>query len=103
MPATLRSRSVLLALALQAASAAPTSDLVYRDEELGNFTTASCADAPSCGTAMSSYAGVSAFSNGAEQCTGSSCSSYGTYGSQYQCVELAQRFFAKKYGTTPIW
>lgn len=52
---------------------------------------------------MASYNGIAAKSNGANQCTGNSCGGYGTYGSQYQCVELAQRYFAKQYGTTPIW
>lgn len=75
-----------------------TEHMVY-----GNYTVGSCADAPSCGTAMTSFNGVSAKSNGGNQCTGNSCGGYGTYGSQYQCVELAQRYFGQLYGTTPIW
>lgn len=75
---------------------------VYPDE-MGNFTLGSCSGAPSCGTTMASFNGVAAKSNGANQCTGNSCGGYGTYGSQYQCVELAQRYFGQLYGTTPIW
>eukprot|EP00008_Paramoeba_atlantica_P003076 CAMPEP_0201488136 /NCGR_PEP_ID=MMETSP0151_2-20130828/17171_1 /ASSEMBLY_ACC=CAM_ASM_000257 /TAXON_ID=200890 /ORGANISM="Paramoeba atlantica, Strain 621/1 / CCAP 1560/9" /LENGTH=130 /DNA_ID=CAMNT_0047873367 /DNA_START=138 /DNA_END=530 /DNA_ORIENTATION=+ len=52
---------------------------------------------------MTSFNGVSAYSNGADDCTGYSCSGYGTYGYEYQCVELAQRYFAEKYGTPNIW
>ena len=72
-------------------------------ETFGNYSLGSCSGAPSCGSAMASYNGISALSNGADQCTGNSCGGYGTYGSQYQCVELAQRYFGEKYGTTPIW
>ena len=63
----------------------------------------SCSPAKSCGTTMSSFNGVAAYSNGADQCSGYSCNGYGTYGYRYQCVELAQRYFAIKYGITPIW
>eukprot|EP00602_Paraphysomonas_sp_CaronLab_P007366 CAMPEP_0185036518 /NCGR_PEP_ID=MMETSP1103-20130426/29619_1 /TAXON_ID=36769 /ORGANISM="Paraphysomonas bandaiensis, Strain Caron Lab Isolate" /LENGTH=240 /DNA_ID=CAMNT_0027574077 /DNA_START=248 /DNA_END=970 /DNA_ORIENTATION=- len=52
---------------------------------------------------MATYNGIPAKSNGANQCTGNSCAGYGTYGYQYQCVELAQRYFGELYGTTPIW
>lgn len=79
-----------------------TSLYIY-PPKMGNYSRSSCGDAPSCGTTMASYNGVSAYSNGANQCTGNSCGGYGTYGYQYQCVELAQRYFAEKYGTTPIW
>lgn len=34
---------------------------------------------------------------------GYSCAGYGSYGYEYQCVELAQRYFAQLYGTVPIW
>ena len=72
-------------------------------EIFGNVSLSSCGDAPSCGTTMATFNGISAKSNGGKQCTGNSCSSYGTYGYQYQCVELAQRYFGEKFGTTPIW
>ena len=72
-------------------------------ERIGNYTLGSCGDAPSCGTKMATFNGIAAKSNGANQCTGNSCGGYGTYGSKYQCVELAQRYFGELYGTTPIW
>mmetsp|Transcript_1197 Transcript_1197/g.1948 ORF Transcript_1197/g.1948 Transcript_1197/m.1948 type:complete len:205 (+) Transcript_1197:50-664(+) len=80
-----------------------SQDLFIYPETFGNYSLSSCGDAPSCGTKLASYKNINAFSNGKNQCTGNSCSGYGTYGYKYQCVELAQRFFAKKYGTTPIW
>ncbi len=79
------------------------NDLLYEDHEMGQYNLTSCSDAPSCGTTMSSYNGIAAKSNGANQCTGNSCGSYGTYGSHYQCVELAQRYMGELHGTTPIW
>ena len=62
-----------------------------------------CSNPLPCGQVMTSFNGVSAYSNGADDCTGYSCSGYGTYGYEYQCVELAQRYFAEKYGTPNIW
>jgi len=52
---------------------------------------------------MSSFNGVSAKSNGVDQCTGSCCGGSGSTGCFYQCVELAQRYFHEKFGITPIW
>jgi surface antigen len=52
---------------------------------------------------MASYNGVPAKSNGVDQCTGTSCGGYGTYGYQYQCVEYAQRYMSTQHGITPIW
>eukprot|EP01094_Clydonella_sp_ATCC50884_P024306 TRINITY_DN6058_c0_g1_i1.p1 TRINITY_DN6058_c0_g1~~TRINITY_DN6058_c0_g1_i1.p1 ORF type:complete len:314 (-),score=63.02 TRINITY_DN6058_c0_g1_i1:220-1140(-) len=68
---------------------------------LGHSRT-SCA-APACGTALQTFNGVTAYSNGANQCSGYSCAGYGTYGYQYQCVELAQRYFSTLFGTPAIW
>jgi hypothetical protein len=76
---------------------------VYKDGEMGRYNLTSCADAPGCGTELTSFNGVAAYSNGADQCTGNSCAENGTYGYEYQCVELAQRYFAQKFGTTAIW
>jgi surface antigen len=76
---------------------------IYSDSDLGIFNTTSCSGAPSCGSAMSSYNGVSAKSNGVDQCTGSCCGGSGSTGCYYQCVELAQRYFHEKYGITPNW
>ena len=62
-----------------------------------------CSGAPACGTVLASYNNIPAYSNGALQCSGNSCNGYGTYGYQYQCVELAQRYFSIMYGTAAIW
>lgn len=70
---------------------------------MGNHSLKSCGGAPPCGETMATFNGIPAKSNGGNQCTGNSCGGYGTYGSQYQCVELAQRYFGELYGTTPIW
>jgi surface antigen len=52
----------------------------------------------SCGAALASFDGTTAYSNGANTGTGYSCAGVGTYGYQYQCVELAMRHFSKKWG-----
>lgn len=77
--------------------------IIYEAAEMGIYNTTSCSSAPSCGTTMASFNGVAAKSNGAEQCTGSSCGGYGDYGYHYQCVELAQRYFGTQFGITAIW
>jgi hypothetical protein len=90
-------------LALACFATVDCREYSYADSELGGYNLTSCSGASSCGTAMASYNGVSAYSNGADQCTGDSCGAYGTYGYQYQCVELAQRYMSVKHGITPIW
>lgn len=77
--------------------------LIYSSQDMGIYNTTSCSSAPSCGTTMATFNGIAAKSNGVNQCTGSSCGGYGTYGYHYQCVELAQRYFGEKHGTTAIW
>jgi len=72
-------------------------------EGIKNSQRTTCSGAASCGSVMASYNGISAYSNGVDQCSGYSCAGYGTYGYQYQCVELAQRYFAIKYNTAAIW
>jgi surface antigen len=52
---------------------------------------------------MTTYDGVSAKSNGYDQCTGNCCGGHITTGCAYQCVELAQRWMNVKHGITPIW
>jgi surface antigen len=52
---------------------------------------------------MTSYNGISAKSNGKDQCTGECCGGHISTGCAYQCVELAQRYFHEKFGITPIW
>ena len=46
---------------------------------------------------------TSSYSNGANEGTGNSCAGSGTYGSKYQCVELAQRYYAVRWGFPNIW
>ncbi len=100
--------AVAIAVTVTAASAGGrtangTEAVSYRDGLLALQPRTSCSPAKSCGTTMSTFNGVAAYSNGPDQCTGNSCNGYGTYGYRYQCVELAQRYFAIKYGITPIW
>jgi surface antigen len=77
--------------------------VVYANHEMGKYNLTSCSGAPSCGVAMSSYNGVSAKSNGQDQCTGECCGGSISTGCAYQCVELAQRYMNEKHGITPIW
>jgi surface antigen len=78
-------------------------NLFIYPETFGDYNLTACSSAPSCGTVMTTFNGVSARSNGPNQCTGNSCGGWGTYGYQYQCVELAQRYFGTLYGTAPVW
>ena len=75
----------------------------YTAETLPGFNLTSCSGAPSCGSTLSSFNGIDAKSNGHDQCTGSCCGGSISTGCAYQCVELAQRYFSKKYGITKIW
>lgn len=43
--------------------------------------------------------GVAVYSNGGDLDNG--C--LGTYGVPYQCVELVQRYFARRWGYPPVW
>ncbi len=49
---------------------------------------------PTCGTALASYSGTVAHSNGSDTGTGTSCGS----GNRYQCVELVMRYFSGHFG-----
>jgi surface antigen len=55
------------------------------------------------GTTMATYNGVHAKSNGQNQCSGNSCASHVDTGSQYQCVELAQRYMHQIHGIAANW
>lgn len=48
---------------------------------------------PACGSALASWNGSTAYSNGPNTGTGYSCGGGGKYGLQYQCVELVMRHF----------
>jgi surface antigen len=56
------------------------------------------ASMPACGTALASFNGTTAYSNGANTGTGVSCGGTGSYGYRYQCVELVMRHFQTKWG-----
>ena len=81
------------------------NSFIYTNDELVmmNLNTTSCSGAPACGKTMSSYNGVSAYSNGGDQCTGECCGGSISTGCAYQCVELAQRYMHLKHGITSIW
>ena len=53
---------------------------------------------PACGTALASFDGTTAYSNGPYTSTGSSCAGAGTYGLRYQCPELVMRHFKTHWG-----
>lgn len=53
---------------------------------------------PACGTALAAWNGTTAYSNGNNTGTGISCAGVGSYGYQYQCVELVMRHFIKSWG-----
>jgi surface antigen len=69
------------------------------DDVDGNYPLeAQKADMPACGTAIGSYDGTIAHSNGKNTGTGYSCNGVGEYGLQYQCVELVMRHFKTHWG-----
>ncbi|HYO67775.1 MAG TPA: CHAP domain-containing protein [Archangium sp.] len=54
-----------------------------------------------CGTVLASLDGVAVYSNGNQQATGYNCvSTAGSYGSRYQCVEFARRYWAVAQGNS---
>lgn len=55
-------------------------------------------EAAACGTVLTSWNGTNVYSNGGNTGTGYSCAGVGTYGYQYQCVELVMRHFKTKWG-----
>jgi surface antigen len=73
-------------------SSEPTSEDVNPSRQEQSLTM------PACGTVLATYNGTSAKSNAGYTGTGSSCAGSGTYGLQYQCVELVMRHFTTKWG-----
>jgi len=77
-------------------------------EEMENQTAEAAADEISsteqqaycaaCGATLASLDGVAVYSNGSYQGTGTSCTSAGSYGSRYQCVEFARRYWKLAQG-----
>jgi len=53
---------------------------------------------PACNTALATWDGTTAYSNGSDTGTGNSCAGTGSYGYKYQCVELVMRHFTTKWG-----
>ena len=53
---------------------------------------------PACHTALASFDGTTAYSNGPYTGTGTSCGAVVASGYQYQCVELVMRHFMRKWG-----
>ena len=51
-----------------------------------------------CGTVLGAFDGTNAFSNGDDTGSGYSCAGAGTYGLQYQCVELVMRHWKTHWG-----
>ena len=56
------------------------------------------ASMPACHTALASFDGTTAYSNGPYTGTGTSCGGVVASGYQYQCVELVMRHFTRKWG-----
>ena len=72
-------------------------------EVFGNYTIKDLRGAPPCGTELSSFNGIAAYSNGDNQGTGDSCLGWSSTGLDYQCVEYTQRYFNALYGVAPVW
>jgi surface antigen len=82
-------RAVLLLPLLLSCSVPIDQDSIGRIEQAWT--------APPCGSVMASWDGTAAKSNGACTASGCSCGGVGTYGLQYQCVELVMRHFTTKW------
>ena len=76
---------------------------VEEREVIGNYTLPQLQAAPPCGTVMSSFNGIDAYSNGDNQGTGDSCADWSSTGLQFQCVEYTQRYFNALHGLAPVW
>lgn len=87
----------LLAWAGGAGSCGPALDEPLPGEAV-NETAYWAMSMPACGSVLQSWNGTAAYSNGANTGTGDSCAGWGTYGLQYQCVELVMRHFRKNWG-----
>lgn len=71
------------------------------DEEPGDVAVneaQALANPPLCGTALASYDGTTAFSNGRFTGRGQSCGGVGPSGLRYQCVELVMRHALSHWG-----
>ncbi|MCK5797413.1 MAG: CHAP domain-containing protein [Deltaproteobacteria bacterium] len=53
---------------------------------------------PPCGTVLTAFQGVAAYSNGPNTSTGASCGGTASTGLRYQCPEVVMRYFTEKFG-----
>ncbi len=68
------------------------------DTSASNPSASEALTMPACGTALGTFDGTTAYSNGANTGTGVSCAGGGSYGLRYQCVELVMRHFKTHWG-----
>lgn len=93
----------LLALGACAPTTELDADLEDTDENESEKSAKLSSYAP-CGTPLAEVDGVWAYSNGDDTTTGDSCAGSTAVGAlAYQCVELAQRYFATVFGTAALW
>jgi surface antigen len=85
-------------ISLLAGGCAATSTDLDDDEEMYPDIGETKGGLSQCGTALISWNGTTAYSNGANTGTGYSCAGAGDYGLRYQCVELVMRHFKKSWG-----
>lgn len=96
--AVLRLAPVAAVFGLIAGGCAATSEPFEDDEDMYPDIGVSKGGLASCGTPLVSWNGTTAYSNGQSTGTGSSCAGSGSYGLQYQCVELVMRHFKTTWG-----
>jgi hypothetical protein len=77
---------------------APADDPLPGDGEEVNPSRSDALQMSACNTALGTFDGTTAFSNGGDTGTGYSCAGSGAYGLQYQCVELVMRHFKTHWG-----
>jgi surface antigen/YHS domain-containing protein len=94
---TFRAVSFLFGFALALPACLATPGEVSTDEAV-NPSHGEALKMAACGTVLGSYDGTEAYSNGDDTSTGNSCAGSGTYGLQYQCVELVMRHFKTHFG-----
>jgi surface antigen len=94
---------LLVVLVVGVASAVEQYEGYLLPKLFGNYTIDDLKTSASCGQYMSSYSGITAYSNGGNQGTGYSCAGCGSTGCYYQCVEYVQRYFNSLHGIQAVW
>lgn len=88
------SESQLFSLVIEISAVSVTGDNMFtcfeKEFEPEEFNIEGCG---ACGHTMTTFNGVPALSNGANQGTGNSCGGSGRFGLHYQCVEYVQRYY----------